>query len=149
VVVNCGLFAQYFDFPRMFEGEIILLENLDIDQQHQELADKLNQLRNVINDRESLEVISRKIDDVFVYTRFHFEYEERLMDQYGYPELKLHMDRHKQLIHDVLKFKEKLEYVGYEEFLVWFKHWPLERIHAHIEYADKPFEQYLIQCDAK
>lgn len=126
-----------------------MLENLDIDRQHHELADKLNQLKDAISNRESLEVIARKIDDVFVYTRFHFDCEERIMEQYGYPELKLHMDRHKQLIHDVLKFKEKLEYVGYEEFLLWFKHWPLERIHAHIEYADKPFENYLSQYAAK
>lgn len=133
----------------MFNGEIILKEDLDIDQQHLELTNKLNQLRDVVNDREPLEVIARKIDDVFVYTRFHFEFEERLMDQYGYPELKLHMDRHKELMHDVLKFKEKLEYVGYEDFLAWFSHWPLERIHAHIKYADKPFEEYLARYEAK
>jgi hemerythrin len=133
----------------MLKGKITLMENLDIDQQHLELSNKLNQLSDAVKERASLEIIARKIDDVLVYTRFHFEYEERIMDQYGYPELKLHMERHKELINDVLKFKEKLEYVGYEEFLAWFNHWPLERIHAHIKYADKPFEDYLIRCNVK
>ena len=133
----------------MFNGEIILTEDQDIDRQHRELADKLNQLTDIVKGGEPLEVIARKIDDVFAYTRFHFEFEERVMDQYGYPEAKLHMDRHKELMHDVLKFKEKLEYVGYEEFLAWFRHWPLERIRAHINYADKPFEDYLSRCNVK
>jgi hemerythrin-like metal-binding protein len=74
----------------MFKQEIEILKSLDINQQHHELVNKIYNLRDAVKDVESLESIERVIDDVISYTRFHHEYEEGVMDRYGYPVLKWH-----------------------------------------------------------
>ena len=120
-----------------------------IDQQHQELVSMLNRLNDAVKNNESREDIYRIIDDVIAFTRLHFATEERLMIQSGYTEIEWHKDKHKQLIQDALHLKGKLAYVGEEMFTDWFNHWPFARVLAHIQYADKQFEDQLLQSGMK
>jgi hemerythrin-like metal-binding protein len=121
----------------------------EIDQQHQELVNLLNRLNDAVKNNESREDIYRIIDDVIAFTRLHFATEERLMVQSGYPEIEWHKDKHKQLIQDALHLKGKLAYVGEEMFTDWLNHWPFARVLAHIQYADKQFEDQLLQTAMK
>jgi len=120
-----------------------------IDQQHQELVSMLNRLNDAVKNNESREDIYRIIDDVIAFTRLHFATEERLMIQSGYTEIEWHKDKHKELIQDALHLKGKLAYVGEEMFTDWFNHWPFARVLAHIQYADKQFEDQLLQSGMK
>jgi len=120
-----------------------------IDQQHQELVSMFNRLNDAVKNNESREDIYRIIDDVIAFTRLHFATEERLMIQSGYTEIEWHKDKHKQLIQDALHLKGKLAYVGEEMFTDWFNHWPFARVLAHIQYADKQFEDQLLQSGMK
>ena len=120
-----------------------------IDQQHQELVSMLNRLNDAVKNNESREDIYRIIDDVIAFTRLHFATEERLMIQSGYTEIEWHKDKHKQLIQDALHLKGKLAYVGEEMFTDWFNHWPFANVLAHIQYADKQFEDQLLQSGMK
>jgi|SRR5271169_3878052 len=121
----------------------------EIEQQHQVLVNMVNKLNDAVKSNESRKDIYRIIDDIISYTYFHFEFEEQLMDQYGYPEIKAHKDKHKQLIQDALHLKEKLDFVGEHQFMEWFNHWPFANILAHIQYADKQIEDYIIQNGVK
>jgi hemerythrin len=120
-----------------------------IDQQHQELVNLLNRLNDAVKNNESREDIYRIIDDVIAFTRLHFATEEQLMIQSGYTEIEWHKDKHKELIQDALHLKGKLAYVGEEMFTDWFNHWPFARVLAHIQYADKQFEDQLLQSGMK
>jgi len=120
-----------------------------IDQQHQELVNLLNRLNDAVKNNESREDIYRIIDDVIAFTRLHFATEERLMIQSGYTDIEWHKDKHKELIQDALHLKGKLAYVGEEMFTDWFNHWPFARVLAHIQYADKQFEDQLLQSGMK
>ncbi len=120
-----------------------------IDQQHQELVNLLNRLNNAVKNNKSREDIYRIIDDVIAFTRLHFATEEQLMIQSGYPDIEWHKDKHKQLMQDALHLKGKLAYVGEEMFTDWFNHWPFNRVLAHIQYADKQFEDHLLQSGMK
>ena len=121
----------------------------EIDQQHQELVNLLNRLNDAVKNNESREDIYRIIDDVIAFTRLHFATEEQLMIQSGYTDIEWHKDKHKQLIQDALHLKGKLAYVGEEMFTDWFNHWPFARVLAHIQYADKQFEDQLLQSGMK
>ena len=121
----------------------------EIDQQHQELVSMLNRLNNAVKNNESREDIYRIIDDVIAFTRLHFATEEQLMIQSGYTDIEWHKDKHKQLIQDALHLKGKLAYVGEEMFTDWLNHWPFARVLAHIQYADKQFEDQLLQTAMK
>ena len=120
-----------------------------IDQQHQELVNMFNRLNDAVKNNESREDIYRIIDDVIAFTRLHFATEEQLMIQSGYTEIEWHKDKHKELIQDALHLKGKLAYVGEEMFTDWFNHWPFARVLAHIQYADKQFEDQLLQSGMK
>ena len=117
----------------------------EIERQHHELVGMLNKLNEAARHDAPLERVERLIDEVIAYTGFHFAAEERLMDQSGYAEIEAHKEKHRQLLHDALKFKEKLRYIGEHEFVDWFNHWPFAKIHAHIVYADRQVEDYIAQ----
>ena len=118
-------------------------ENIVIDQQHDELFRKFRQLTHAVINGKPRESLERLIDEIISHTRFHLEYEEQLMDRSEFPDLEWHKKKHKELLDDVLKFKEKLRYVGEERFVEWLNHWPLGRLKAHIEYSDKPAENFI------
>ncbi|OIR02111.1 bacteriohemerythrin [mine drainage metagenome] len=117
----------------------------EIERQHHELVGMLNKLNEAARHDEPLERVERLIDEVIAYTGFHFAAEERIMEQSGYAEIEAHKEKHRQLLHDALKFKEKLRYIGEHEFVDWFNHWPFAKIHAHIVYADRQVEDHIAQ----
>jgi hemerythrin len=114
-----------------------------IEQQHQQLVHLFNTLNDAVKNRRSRKEVYQIIDDVIAFTRLHFEVEESLMEQSGYPEIEAHKQKHKQLIDEALHLKEKLDYVGDEMFSDWFNHWPFARVLAHIQYADKQIGDYI------
>ncbi len=114
-----------------------------IHEQHQQLINKLYQLRDGVKEARALHDISALIEDVISYTRYHMESEEQVMREHHYPQLAWHHERHEELLNDALQFKSKLEYLGEDEFLEWFNHWPLARLYTHIEFADKQAEDYI------
>jgi hemerythrin len=121
----------------------------EIDQQHQALISMLNKLNDAVKNKEPREVIYRIIDDVIELTRLHFAAEEKLMINSGYADVAFHKEKHRQLMEDALHLKGKLADLGDEMFTDWFNHWPFTRVLAHIQYADKQFEEQLLKNDSK
>ena len=116
-----------------------------IEQQHRELVNLLNGLTVAVKNHEPKDDIYLIINEVIAYTEEHFADEERLMVQSGYPEMERHKTMHKELTKDACRLNDKLHYLGEDGFREWFNRWPLGRALAHIQYADKQLEDYLIQ----
>jgi hemerythrin len=114
-----------------------IFDATSIDQQHQELVNKFSRLNRAVKNYEKRENIYLLIHDVIVYTRLHFEFEERIMIQTEYLNIEWHRNQHEQLIQDALRLRKKLDYVGEEMFTDWFNHWPFAKVLAHIQYADR------------
>ena len=121
----------------------------EIEEQHQELVNLLNRLNDAVKNHEPKKHIYRIINEVISYTEMHFADEERLMDQSGYPEIESHKTMHKELTKDACRLKDRLHYLGEDGFREWFSRWPLGRALAHIQYADKQLEDFLIQHGVK
>ncbi|MGC2164857.1 MAG: hemerythrin domain-containing protein [Gallionella sp.] len=114
-------------------------------QQHRNLIDKLNELNGAIAAAEPRENIYTIIEEIIAYTRFHFSTEERFMIETGFEDIEWHKEKHRQLIQDAISLKEKLNHIGEEMFTDWFVHWPFGRVLAHIQYADRQFENHINQ----
>lgn len=114
-----------------------------IDQQHLELVNLFSKLNSAVKNNQSREDIFKIIDEVIAFTSLHFATEEQVMVQTGYADLDWHKDRHRELIQDAQHLSAKLAYVGEEMFTDWFNHWPFARVLAHIQYADRQFEDHL------
>lgn len=120
-----------------------------IDQQHKELVSKFNRLHDAVQNREPREEVYRLIDEIISHTRLHFAAEEQVMREAGYPMIEAHQAKHRELIQDTLRLRDKLDDVGEEMFTEWMDHWPFARVLAHIQYADHQLEDHIFQGSDK
>jgi hemerythrin len=70
-----------------------------IDAQHKRLVDIINKLHNAIqagSDQETLVGILSKLTD---YTKYHFDFEEGLLEKLSYTGLENHKEEHQEFIH--------------------------------------------------
>lgn len=117
----------------------------ELEQQHQKLIDMLENLKDAVNNRDAREDVYRIINDVIAYTGSHFEIEEHLMAQYGFPEIELHRKHHRHLMDEAHRLREKYDYDGEDGFIEWFNHWYFTNVLAHIQYADKAIEDHILK----
>jgi len=126
-----------------------MAEVKDMELQHKQLVDVFNKLNDAVKNNETRQNIYKIIDDIISLTRTHFTSEEQLMTQSDFPEIEQHKRMHKELIDEALHLKGKFDYVDDEQFMDWLNHWPFGRVLAHIQYADKQFENHMTQSGLK
>lgn len=72
----------------------------DIDEQHRELFRRIDQLMAATQDRRARAEVGRLLTFLGDYVVSHFEAEERLMAETGYPGASAHRDEHQHFITD-------------------------------------------------
>ena len=81
-----------------------------MDDQHGILMDTLNELRMAAVGGAGRERISQIVDRLFEYTRMHFESEESLMEEEGFPGLEEHREEHHKLLVEMLEVADRVRY---------------------------------------
>ena len=83
--------------------------DLHLDEQHRVLIDTINQLASAEsqNDRP---VVAMIIDELVAYAAFHFDYEERLLERAGYPELQRHRRIHEGFAKWIADLREEFSH---------------------------------------
>lgn len=116
--------------------------HLHIDEQHRILIDAINQLASAESqgDRPAIAMI---IDELISYTAFHFNFEEQLMEDAGYPELESHRRTHQGFVKRVQELREEFIYyrrrqLG-ERILGLLRDW----LREHILGEDQAYRPYL------
>jgi hemerythrin len=122
---------------------MIMLDVSEIDRQHKDLIDHFNRLHQAVANHAPRKEVYQLIDEIISHTRLHFAAEERVMIEAGYPLLEAHQAKHRELIQDTLRLKDKLNKVGDEMFTDWLNHWPFSRVLAHIQHADHQLEDHI------
>lgn len=105
-------------------------------QQHYDLIALCKKLDDAVKRRQPRAEIYQIMDELIACTVHHFEAEERLMAEAGYPELEGHKAGHEELLERTRKFRRRLDLYGEENFTEWFNHWPFPFILAHIRNGD-------------
>ena len=83
--------------------------NDQMDNQHKQLVELVNDLFKVILDKEIEISLSYEVDKLIEYTQEHFKNEETLLEKAGYDFLDQHKATHEKLVKDVIVFKEQIE----------------------------------------
>ena len=83
-----------------------------IDQQHQELFNRYNQLVDAINRGEGQTEVARVIEFLSDYALTHFCDEEQLMEAMCYPEFRSHKAEHTAFMIEVQALGQRLEMKG-------------------------------------
>lgn len=99
-----------------------------IDEQHARLAALLNRVGDAVKTGQEAEHIAVLLDELIVFTRHHFETEERLMDQYGYADALVHQQAHRKLVEDLLSIQRQFDSASLMLTLQALKDWLIKHI---------------------
>ena len=65
-----------------------------IDEQHKKLVATINELYNAMKAGKTKEQMGKILGDLVDYTKYHFSYEEKLMERAGYKDIVEHKKQH-------------------------------------------------------
>ncbi len=119
----------------------------DIDDQHKRLFTIFNNLVRAINQGEAVLGVEKTFLQLRGYARNHFRYEEKLMRQNGYPDLKAHKKGHDKICDDMRHYRKRFnratddqeKSVVAGEVAVYFSHW----LQGHIQSVDRKYAPYV------
>jgi len=82
--------------------------NKQVDSEHQEIFKRVQSVLDAAASNEDIK-IEDTIDFLAGYTVDHFQHEERLMEESGYPETDLHKKQHEDFVQEVLALRERVK----------------------------------------
>ncbi len=113
-----------------------------LDEQHLRLVDMINDLYDAIKREEDQTALRETLKKLLDYTAYHFVREEKLLQQYGYPQLEKHKEEHSILSWRVLDLRSRYESgegVQASEVLDFLTGW----LKNHIMNSDKKYATFL------
>ena len=74
----------------------------EIDHQHRQLVDMVNELYDAMSQKKGKEVLGTILAKLINYTGTHFSFEEKLLEQNGYPDFEEHKAKHEKMVAKVV-----------------------------------------------
>lgn len=92
--------------PERFIWNSQLMTGLEaIDDQHKKLVRLINELYAAMKSKAGAAESGRMLEESTEYTKYHFEFEEKMFSQHNYPEATHHKAAHRALVDKVVVFK--------------------------------------------
>ncbi|MBF0628091.1 MAG: bacteriohemerythrin [Magnetococcales bacterium] len=120
----------------------------DVDEDHKKLVAMVNQIHRLLKESAGSEDVGKVIHELAAYTQFHFAREERMFDQFGYPDTASHKEKHLRLLNDVTGLMQKFaagDFAAPMDLLTFAKAWLIE----HIMGTDMRFGPFLREKGVK
>jgi len=121
---------------------------LQIDVQHKNLVNMINQLYEAMSTGKGKEVVGKIVKEMAGYTITHFGTEEKLMQQHGYPELSQHKKEHELFVKKVQEFSSEIQkgnLIITSNVANFLKEWLIK----HIQGTDKKYGPFLKEKGVK
>ncbi len=117
----------------------------EIDEQHRKLITLIQHLQSVDRhpERES-SLVEQALDEMVAYTMYHFGTEERLMEEYAYPQDAGHLAQHERFLADVTGMMETFmsgSRVSASEIGQYLGDWLIQ----HIQHTDRQLAIWLAE----
>ncbi len=124
----------------------------EIDTQHQELLQVLNELLDLVGERRDPELVASIFHRLCAYVHTHFSTEERYMRACGYPRLAEHEAQHSTFVQKLLELNQTYDPADphlLDETLEFVKNWYLDHIiKSDLDYV--PFlKRYQVDAPVK
>jgi hemerythrin-like metal-binding protein len=113
-----------------------------LDDDHKRLIDLLNRFQVAYRYHTGEEFERKSLEELVEYTKYHFEREEQMMEEAGYPDLAAHKEIHRSMIDKVERFQEEYKKLGHEALdgvATFLSDWLIE----HINGTDKQYGPYI------
>ena len=80
----------------------------EIDKQHKQIIQYINEL-NIAFAYNKMYMVEEVLESLIEYTKSHFSFEEKLMEEAGYHMLESHKQSHQAFVNRIIFFKERYE----------------------------------------
>lgn len=121
-----------------------LIGQATIDEEHKMLFRLINDFHTHWTEQRDRKDIARVLSQLIHYGELHFQDEERIMAQEGYPELESHRLVHEKLIDEIFKLNEELadqSRLLERDMTKFLKQWLVD----HIVHNDYEFRNFLVR----
>ncbi len=119
-----------------------------IDDDHKKLLNLINNFQTAVRYRTGKAFEKESLDEVIAYTKYHFDREEKMMQEAGYPDIEAHKEIHRAMIakiDDFLIDYDKRGYEALEEVSLYLKDWLVN----HINGTDQEYSALFIEKGIK
>jgi hemerythrin-like metal-binding protein len=112
-----------------------------LDAQHRQVIESINDLYDAWENPEATATTKRVLDRLVEYTQTHFDHEEKIMREAGFPEWEFdaHKAQHDAMRQRTIGLRTHLTLVTARDVLVFLKDWWLD----HIQGEDKKYAGYV------
>jgi hemerythrin-like metal-binding protein len=113
-----------------------------IDQQHKGLIGQIRAFQEAMLEGRAAQSLDQILANLGAYTRVHFAFEEKLMEEHAYPETATHRAAHAGLTERVEELQAQLgagNTVPSTQMMIFMRHWLTD----HIVAVDKPLGGFL------
>ncbi len=114
-----------------------------IDDDHRRLLNLINQFQTAVFYQTGAKFEDEAFDALIDYTRTHFEREEQLMSEHGYPDLQAHQQEHQKMIELVESRMAEHREQGHHEALVEMVDFLRDWLINHINGTDQAYSGFL------
>lgn len=83
--------------------------NRIIDDQHKYLICLMNTIELALRDNKNKDILKTAIDQLFEYTEYHFDQEERIQQRMKFPKALEHKEEHKKILNDLNSIKQQID----------------------------------------
>jgi len=128
--------------------QVVLTEDMKtgvakIDEQHQELIHRINELKTMGSQASSKEEVQKTLNLLGEYVVKHFADEEKLQEQCNYPKYEMHKELHRNFVKEYLKMKDEFATNGNTlKFTLELTQIVINWLIKHIKGVDVEFGRY-------
>ena len=83
--------------------------NSIIDDQHRYLLCLMNTIELAIRDKDNKDILQMFLDQLFEYTEYHFDHEERLQEKIKFPKAAEHKKEHQRILSDLKSIRSHFD----------------------------------------
>lgn len=111
----------------------------ELDEQHKQILGIINNLYSALQSGTERENVKGLLDQLVQYTVDHFQHEEELMKEWGYPEVDQHGAIHERMTRKTIDLRKRFGTVSGQDLLIFLKEWWIN----HICGNDKQYSAYI------
>ncbi|MDH8678984.1 bacteriohemerythrin [Fusibacter bizertensis] len=127
------------------ESEKYMYGVFEIDSEHSELIARAEKLMASYQNGEAEAEILKLFEYLSAYVLVHFRNEEKLLGDYGYPELDAHKELHREFKQDVMNLQDDIKENGLTlNSRLKLTHLTTEWIDHHIGTEDKKIANFIL-----
>lgn len=116
----------------------------EIDEHHHKLVEMVQCLFGALITGQGTDYVKEVVIELIDYTKYHFQREEEIFAEHGFPELDVHKEMHEDLIKQVLDISQDiLKHDTSEELSDEVYHFLRHWLADHIINEDLKFKTYL------